>query len=354
LCSNLHKGKGEKKTKHKTTNVHLLNNKEINNNQEQKMKKNQKRKEEENGEWSDEDDSDEQECVVDTNGEEEPLKNSVLFNKTPAATRHQAEKKRFPARLREHVKGPGPQRYQSSSTSTLFVTSTPSTPDINEVLHSMATALYYHISSGHKVENPTFLEIFSEEIHPITKKSIDLTSVPRVKHISKFITTIFKVEKLPSECAILCLAYIERLISHTNVTLHASNWRRIVLSALILASKVWEDQAVWNVDFLSVFPNVTVHDLKVLEKKLLGYLQYNVNVNGALYAKYYFELRDLAEKDDKRFPLQPLDKQGIERLEQRANYMEQSVKKSKLQKAEMVRSSSSDNLPVRSPKVILS
>jgi len=123
--------------------------------------------------------------------------------------------------------------------------------------------------------------------------------------------------QLPAECAILCLAYIERLISHTNVTLHASNWRRIVLSALILASKgeryfpppiypkmhlrfascfflifffsllflalVWEDQAVWNVDFLSVFPNVTVQDLKVLEKKLLGYIQYNVNVTGGLY-----------------------------------------------------------------------
>ena len=95
------------------------------------------------------------------------------------------------------------------------------------------------------------------------------------------------------------------------------------------------------------------------------------------YAKYYFELRDLAEKDSKRFPLLPLDKQGIERLEvcglfpfpffyssyspecsslqqARANYLEQSVKKTKVKTDGMVRSSSSDNLPVRSPKVILS
>jgi len=330
--------------------------------QKSSLKSTKKKKQDD--EWSDSEE-DEEEIPIhhdgvntksNSNGEkEDKLKNSVLFNKTPAAERHAEDekKKRYPIHLRDHTK-PGATRYQSSSTSTLFVTSTPSAPDINEVLTSMATAIYYHIASGHRQDNPSFIDIFSEEKYPITNKEVDLRAVPRVKEIQKFITTIFRVEKLPAECAILCLAYIERLISYTNVTLHASNWRRIVLSALILASKVWEDQAVWNVDFLSVFPNVTVQDLKVLEKKLLGFLQYNVNVTGGLYAKYYFELRDLAEKDSKRFPLQPLDKQGIERLEARANYLEQSVKRTKVKTEGMVRSSSSDNLPVRSPKVILS
>jgi len=326
-----------------------------------KLKESKKKKKDEEEEWSDSEESEEEIPIHDDknpNGEEKEkqMKNNILFNKTPAATRHAEEekkKKRYPSHMRDHTK-PGGTRYQSSSTSTLFVTSTPSTPDINEVLTSMATAIYYHVSSGHKQEDPKFIDIFSEEKYPISNKEPDFVSVPRIKEIQKFITTIFKVEKLPAECAILCLAFIERLIGYTGVTLHASNWRRIVLSALILASKVWEDQAVWNVDFLSVFPNVTVQDLKVLEKKLLGFLQYNVNVTGGLYAKYYFELRDLAERDSKRFTLQPLDKQGIERLEARANYLEQSVKKSKVKADGMVRSSSSDNLPLRSPKVILS
>jgi hypothetical protein len=43
--------------------------------------------------------------------------------------------------------------------------------------------------------------------------------------------------QLPSECAILALAYTERLIGLSGITLHASNWRRVVLSTVILASK---------------------------------------------------------------------------------------------------------------------
>lgn len=35
----------------------------------------------------------------------------------------------------------------------------------------------------------------------------------------------------------MAFAYIDRLVTLTNITLHASNWRRIVLGALILASK---------------------------------------------------------------------------------------------------------------------
>ncbi len=36
---------------------------------------------------------------------------------------------------------------------------------------------------------------------------------------------------------------------------------------------------------------------------------------GQRYAKYYFELRDLAEKEFKHWPLQPLDKERAELLE---------------------------------------
>jgi len=80
-------------------------------------------------------------------------------------------------------------------------------------------------------------------------------------------------------------------------------------------SPVWEDLAVWNVDFISIFKNLSIKDLGVLEKQLLRLLEYNVSVPSSLYAKYYFELRELAEKDAKTFPLTPLDKERAEKLE---------------------------------------
>ena len=45
--------------------------------------------------------------------------------------------------------------------------------------------------------------------------------------------------------------------------------------------------------------------------------RYNVSLKASLYAKYYFELRSLAQADGRHFPLEPLDKEGSKRLEER-------------------------------------
>ena len=46
--------------------------------------------------------------------------------------------------------------------------------------------------------------------------------------------------------------------------------------------------------------------------------RYSVTVKSNLYAKYYFELRALFKDNEKEFPLKPLDKKDVERLEIRS------------------------------------
>eukprot|EP01088_Endostelium_zonatum_P018725 TRINITY_DN6106_c0_g1_i1.p1 TRINITY_DN6106_c0_g1~~TRINITY_DN6106_c0_g1_i1.p1 ORF type:complete len:433 (-),score=103.02 TRINITY_DN6106_c0_g1_i1:44-1342(-) len=233
---------------------------------------------------------------------------------------------------------------RSSSTSSLFIDSSLSAPNTNRVLRCVATALYSHISSGHKETSPVFFPIFDESLHPIEPRSKKPSSnasnpntPPRVSEIYRFIEKIFTTEKLPSEVSILSLVYIERLITKSGITLHQSNWRRVLLAALMLGSKVWEDQAVWNVDFLSVYPGADVSDFNALEKTLLEKIQYNVTLTGGVYAKYYFELRSLAEKDSKSFPLNPIDKETGRKLEEKSKEQEREIKRGR-------RSLSSDNL----------
>ena len=67
--------------------------------------------------------------------------------------------------------------------------------------------------------------------------------------------------QLGVEAAIIALIYIDRLISSTGITICTQNWARMVLGALMLASKVWDDHAVWNVDFCNIFPDIRVDDM---------------------------------------------------------------------------------------------
>ena len=44
-------------------------------------------------------------------------------------------------------------------------------------------------------------------------------------------------------------------------------------------------------------------------------LQFNINVPSSVYAKYYFDLRTLAEANDLSFPAEPLSKERAQKLE---------------------------------------
>lgn len=52
-----------------------------------------------------------------------------------------------------------------------------------------------------------------------------------------------------------------------------------------------------------------------LERYFLETLQFNINVPSSVYAKYYFDLRALAETHDLSFPSEPLSKDRAIKLE---------------------------------------
>ena len=52
-----------------------------------------------------------------------------------------------------------------------------------------------------------------------------------------------------------------------------------------------------------------------LERKFLEMIDFNINVPASVYAKYYFDLRVLADANDLSFPLEPLNKERAIKLE---------------------------------------
>lgn len=68
---------------------------------------------------------------------------------------------------------------------------------------------------------------------------------PTVDEIYEFIKTLFNKAQLSSECSLVCLIYVERLMETAHVPLLAGTWKPVLLCGLLLASKVRFGVCMW-------------------------------------------------------------------------------------------------------------
>uniref|UniRef100_A0AAY4DIB3 Cyclin-like domain-containing protein n=1 Tax=Denticeps clupeoides TaxID=299321 RepID=A0AAY4DIB3_9TELE len=234
-----------------------------------------------------------------------------------------------------------------SSCSTIFLDdSTVSQPNLKYTIKCVALAIYYHIKNR-DIDGRMLLDIFDEKLHPLSKSEVPSDydkHDPEQKQIYRFVRTLFSAAQLTAECAIVTLVYLERLLTYAEIDICPANWKRIVLGAILLASKVWDDQAVWNVDYCQILKDITVEDMNELERQFLELLQFNINVPSSVYAKYYFDLRSLSEANNLSFPLEPLSRDKAQKLEAISRLCDDKYKD--LRKAGKKRSVSADNLVV--------
>ncbi|XP_074603130.1 cyclin Y isoform X1 [Brevipalpus obovatus] len=202
---------------------------------------------------------------------------------------------------------------KSSSCSTIFIDdSTISHPNLKNTIKCVTVAIYYLIRNRTTAD---VLDIFDEKLHPLSDRGFDYLEEPGTRTLYEFIRNLFHATQSSPECAIITLVYLERLLTYAEVDIGPSTWKRIVLGALLLASKVWDDQAIWNLDYCLIFKDLSVDDLNELERNFLQMLQFNTNVPSSVYAKYYFELRSLARENELVSNFELLDMERAQRLE---------------------------------------
>ncbi|XP_075953943.1 cyclin-Y-like [Anarhichas minor] len=239
----------------------------------------------------------------------------------------------------------GTSRRKYNSCSTIFLDeNTVSQPNLKNTIKCVSLAIYYHIKNR-ETEGGMLVDIFDEKLHPLSKSEVPPDydhQDPEQKQIYRFVRTLFSSAQLTAECAIVTLIYLERLLTYAEIDIGPGNWKRIVLGAILLASKVWDDQAVWNVDYCQILKDITVEDMNELERQFLELLQFNINVPSSVYAKYYFDLRSLSESNNLSFPLEPLSRDKAQKLEAISRLCDDRYKDAR--RAARKRSASTDNL----------
>ena len=218
---------------------------------------------------------------------------------------------------------------KSNTTSTLYVRSTISVPDVDKILLSVSILLHQMVAPAPEDEDTDFILQLTAKMEQRTRwelgdggggarAAVHETTTVAVENIFAFMKDAYEIAQWSPECNVLSMVLLTRLVASTEMTFNARNWDKLLLCALLLAQKLWDDTPLANVDFpelwRQIFPGVaSTVDLKLvnqMEKMFLQKLNYDIHVDRATYTKVYFELHALTD-DKEQFALRPLaDKEG--------------------------------------------
>ena len=194
--------------------------------------------------------------------------------------------------------------FKSSSTSNIFLDTTISSLNVKNMIKAVSTILQSQLNEdmnlGKTISKKSDLYFFSEEKYIdeypqyFDKQRIEnIRKIPTLDDMINYIEALYNCVQFSSECCIICLIYINRIIALTGLSLQTTNWRPMVFVSLMISQKIWDDKYLSNGDFSYIYPFFEKNQLNILEMKFLEMIQYNVYVKLSVYMTFYLELKAL-------------------------------------------------------------
>lgn len=107
--------------------------------------------------------------------------------------------------------------------------------------------------------------------------------------IKQYLERIHKYASCSTECFVLALIYIDRLIQNNNFVLSELNVHRVVITAILLAAKFFDD-AYYNNAYYAKVGGVLVSEMNGLEVEFLFRINFSLHVKPDVFIKYQDEL----------------------------------------------------------------
>ena len=111
-------------------------------------------------------------------------------------------------------------------------------------------------------------------------------SHPDSEDVMRFIRNMMDMMQLTTECVVIGLIYLEQVMLTGKIEIRDFNWRPLVFTATLLASKFWEDIIWYNVDFVESLQIYSLRSINRMESEFLSLCDYNIYVSAEKYEHY--------------------------------------------------------------------
>ena len=75
------------------------------------------------------------------------------------------------------------------------------------------------------------------------------------------------------------------------IEVRTSNWKPLVFTSILLASKFWEDINFWNIDYVERLDLYPLKSINRMESEVLSLCNYNIYVSAELYVEYLARIK---------------------------------------------------------------
>jgi hypothetical protein len=115
-----------------------------------------------------------------------------------------------------------------------------------------------------------------------------------------FMAAAFKIARWSPECNVMALVLVSRL-QHDGCAITWKNWNKLILVALLISQKMWDDVPLTNTDFPQLWKMcapksspLIIKELTRMEVIFLQLINWQTNVSRAVYTQFFYELSALS------------------------------------------------------------
>mmetsp|Transcript_45174 Transcript_45174/g.32990 ORF Transcript_45174/g.32990 Transcript_45174/m.32990 type:complete len:425 (-) Transcript_45174:221-1495(-) len=145
---------------------------------------------------------------------------------------------------------------------------------------------YITTTSGYSSTMPLFLYVL-EKIEVVVQRV-------QKEDLVEFMKKVMDKMQLATECIIISLIYLEKIMLKSKIEVRFCNWKPLMFTAILLASKFWEDINFWNVDYVEALDLYPLKAINQLENEFLSLCDYNLFVSAEMYTQYNMAVKELS------------------------------------------------------------